>query len=194
MKPNAIAEHNTTPMGWKTESTARRKRRFCGRNSSVMVVSIGMLPPTPKPTKAVRTRKVLYVLEAPRQRPKMEEKRHVRLKAHLLPVGASSSQSQWTGSHAVLIVWKLYSPIMSLITPQKNAPAVKPALKLVEMFPLTSFPKPSSCCSGLNARPKACAHNKSSKYPNPQRHHMYHWYLPMPMASISRFTRTHFWS
>lgn len=106
MKPNAIAEHNTTPMGWKTESTARRKRRFCGRNSSVMVVSIGMLPPTPKPTKAVRTRKVLYVLEAPRQRPNMEEKRQVRLKAHLLPVGAKSSQSQWTDIHAVLNVRK----------------------------------------------------------------------------------------
>lgn len=80
------------------------------------------------------------------------------------------------------------------MTPQKKAPAVKPALKLVEMFPLTSFPNPSSCCKGLNARPNACAHNRSSRYPKPQRDHIYHWYLPMPIASISRFTRTHFLS
>lgn len=59
MKPKAIAEQTTTPMGWKMESVARRKRLFCGMNSSVMVVSMGMLPPTPKPTKAVRIRKVV---------------------------------------------------------------------------------------------------------------------------------------
>ena len=31
----------------------------CGINSRVMVVSMGIFPPTPKPTKAVSTRKVL---------------------------------------------------------------------------------------------------------------------------------------
>lgn len=59
MKPKAIALQRTTPMGWKMERVARRKRLFCGMNSRVMVVSMGMLPPTPKPTKAVRTRNVV---------------------------------------------------------------------------------------------------------------------------------------
>lgn len=59
MKPKAMALQRTTPIGWKMERVARRKRLFCGMNSSVMVVSIGMLPPTPKPTKAVRTRNVV---------------------------------------------------------------------------------------------------------------------------------------
>lgn len=59
MKPKAMALQRTTPMGWKMESVARRNRLFWGMNSSVMVVSMGMLPPTPKPTKAVRTRNVV---------------------------------------------------------------------------------------------------------------------------------------
>lgn len=59
MKPKAMAEQMTTPMGWKMDRVARRKRLFWGKNSSVMVVSMGMLPPTPKPTKAVRMRKVV---------------------------------------------------------------------------------------------------------------------------------------
>lgn len=59
MKPKAMALQRTTPIGWKMERVARRKRLFCGMNSRVIVVSIGMLPPTPKPTKAVRTRNVV---------------------------------------------------------------------------------------------------------------------------------------
>lgn len=59
IKAKAMAEQTTTPMGWKTESTASRKRLLWGMNSSVMVVSMGILPPTPKPTNAVRTRKVV---------------------------------------------------------------------------------------------------------------------------------------
>lgn len=51
----------------------------------MIVVSMGMLPPTPKPTNAVRMRKVVYVLEAPRHRPKMDENRQVRLNAHRRP-------------------------------------------------------------------------------------------------------------
>ena len=73
MNPYAMPLQTTTPMGWKTDRAANRKRRFyacqylqqgtcCGwkvtwgRNSKVMVVSIGMFPPTPNPTKAVNTR------------------------------------------------------------------------------------------------------------------------------------------
>lgn len=43
-RPQAMSEAATTPRGWKTESQARRKRRLLGRNSSVMVASMGMLP------------------------------------------------------------------------------------------------------------------------------------------------------
>jgi hypothetical protein len=43
-RPQAIRDAATTPKGWKIESQARRNRRLLGRNSSVMVASIGMLP------------------------------------------------------------------------------------------------------------------------------------------------------
>ena len=47
--PNEMTEATTTPIGWKKDRAASRNRRFVGRNSRVMVASIGMLPPTPKP-------------------------------------------------------------------------------------------------------------------------------------------------
>ena len=66
IRPNAITVATTTPSGWKVLNAASRKRRLCyvsdhglrktedalltlGRNSSVIVASIGMLPPTPNP-------------------------------------------------------------------------------------------------------------------------------------------------
>ena len=67
--------HMTTPMGWKIDRSGSKRRFFCGMNSRVIlantvsgeerekysdthIVSIGMLPPTPKPTHTVKTRKV----------------------------------------------------------------------------------------------------------------------------------------
>lgn len=59
MKPYAITLVITTPIGWKIESKASKKRLFCGMNSRQMVVSMGMLPPIPKPLNAVTTRKAV---------------------------------------------------------------------------------------------------------------------------------------
>ena len=53
-----------------------------GKNSKHIAASIGMFPPIPKPQKAVSTRIPLYVDGAPRQRPKIEEIKQVRLKAY----------------------------------------------------------------------------------------------------------------
>lgn len=43
-RPQAMSEAATTPSGWKVDSQASRMRRFVGRNSRVMVASMGMLP------------------------------------------------------------------------------------------------------------------------------------------------------
>jgi hypothetical protein len=40
--PQAIKEETTTPRGWKVDSHASRKRRLLGRNSRVIVASIGL--------------------------------------------------------------------------------------------------------------------------------------------------------
>jgi hypothetical protein len=42
-----MPEATTTPMGCQSERSETRLRRFCGRNSSAMVASIGMFPPSP---------------------------------------------------------------------------------------------------------------------------------------------------
>lgn len=47
-----------------------------------MVVSMGMFPPTPNPTKAVRTRKGVKEFGIARQRPKIEAMNTVKLNAH----------------------------------------------------------------------------------------------------------------
>lgn len=46
-------------------------------------------------------------------------------------------------------------PTMSDISPQNMAPAVRPALKLVEIFPDWLSSNPISCWTGLRTRPKA---------------------------------------
>lgn len=40
--PQAIKEETMTPRGWKVDSQASRKRRLLGRNSRVIVASIGL--------------------------------------------------------------------------------------------------------------------------------------------------------
>ena len=62
-------------------------------NSRHMVVSMGMLPPMPKPTKAVSTRMALYVEGAPKQSPKTEATRTVRLKLYCRPEGLHQERS-----------------------------------------------------------------------------------------------------
>lgn len=69
-------------------------------NSRVMVVSIGMFPPMPKPVKAVRTRKGVYELGAPKQIPKIEAIKTVKLKAHCRP-GPNSQLREVVQSGAV---------------------------------------------------------------------------------------------
>jgi len=66
-RPQAIKDAATTPSGWKVDSQASRMRRFVGRNSSVMVASIGMLPASKAEAKglsaatsAERSQRVLY--------------------------------------------------------------------------------------------------------------------------------------
>ena len=59
MKPYAIALVTTTPIGWKMLNSANKNRLSWGINSKQIVVSIGILPPIPNPTKAVTTRKAL---------------------------------------------------------------------------------------------------------------------------------------
>jgi hypothetical protein len=67
MSPKAMRDATTTPIGyvgvscvqdrgdaiavltWKVLRVARRNRLFFGKNSMVIVASIGMFPPTPKP-------------------------------------------------------------------------------------------------------------------------------------------------
>lgn len=46
-------------MGWNMDSSASKKRRLDGMNSKQIVVSMGMLPPTPNPTQAVITKKAV---------------------------------------------------------------------------------------------------------------------------------------
>lgn len=85
-------------------------------NSSVMVVSMGMFPPIPNPVKAVRTRKGLYEFGAPRQIPKIEAIKTVRLKAHCRPV---------KGDQLLLhqiILKSGHQPTISANTPHTNAP------------------------------------------------------------------------
>ena len=53
-----------------------------GKNSKQIVVSMGILPPIPKPLNAVRTKIALYVDGAPRQRPKTAAIKTVRLNAY----------------------------------------------------------------------------------------------------------------
>lgn len=40
-RPHETSEATTTPRGWKVERAQRRKRRLVGRNSRVMVASMG---------------------------------------------------------------------------------------------------------------------------------------------------------
>ena len=57
----------------------------CGINSSTIVVSIGMLPPTPKPTRAMRVVSGYSVSTSPSDRPEVAENITVRLNAHCRP-------------------------------------------------------------------------------------------------------------
>lgn len=61
----------------------------CGRNSKQIVVSMGILPPIPKPLSAVRTSISPYVLGTPRHKPKAQVIKTVPLKAHFRPVKIS---------------------------------------------------------------------------------------------------------
>lgn len=51
MSGSAVYEIEDAPavLTWKVLRVARRKRLFFGKNSIVIVASIGMFPPTPKP-------------------------------------------------------------------------------------------------------------------------------------------------
>ena len=92
MKPYATTLQMTTPSGWKTDNSRRRYRLFCGVYSSVIVVSMGILPPTPNPVKAVRTRMALNVLAIPIQGPNVLAISTVRLKAHFRPITSTAEQ------------------------------------------------------------------------------------------------------
>lgn len=59
-----MSEAITTPMGWKVDRAQSRNRRLFGRNSRVMVASIGMLPPTPSPMQNVRKQSASKLLGA----------------------------------------------------------------------------------------------------------------------------------
>lgn len=59
-----MSEATTTPMGWKVDRAQSRNRRLLGRNSRVMVASIGMLPPTPSPMQNVRKQSASKLLGA----------------------------------------------------------------------------------------------------------------------------------
>lgn len=63
-RPHAIREAMTTPIGWNVDRAHSKKRRLVGRNSSVMVASIGMLPPTPRPMQNVRKQRAPKLLGA----------------------------------------------------------------------------------------------------------------------------------
>ena len=52
----------------------------------VMVVSIGIFLPTPKPTNAVRARSVVYEFDVQRQNPKTEDVKTVILNTHFRPI------------------------------------------------------------------------------------------------------------
>lgn len=85
MNPKAMMLVITTPMGWKSDKRTSRNLLFCGMNSKQIVVSIGILPPSPKPQKAVRMRNVVYVFVTPRNSPNTEVMKTVRLNAHFRP-------------------------------------------------------------------------------------------------------------
>ena len=53
----ALSIVSTGIQGWNLADP--KKQYTCGMNSSVIVVSMGIFPPTPKPTNAVSTRKVV---------------------------------------------------------------------------------------------------------------------------------------
>ena len=59
-----MSEAITTPMGWKVDRAQSRNRRLFGRNSRVMVASMGMLPPTPSPMQNVRKQRASKLLGA----------------------------------------------------------------------------------------------------------------------------------
>ena len=55
MSGSAVYEIEDVPavLTWKVLRVARRNRLFFGKNSIVIVASIGMFPPTPKPTEVL---------------------------------------------------------------------------------------------------------------------------------------------
>ena len=95
----------------------RTDAHTCGMNSRQIVVSMGMFPPTPMPTNAVRTKTPLYVDGAPRQRPKIDEMRTVRLNAYCRPIEQVNHNPLICGAGCE----PEYQPTMSTRTPHTKA-------------------------------------------------------------------------
>lgn len=86
----------------------------------MIVASIGMLPPTPSPTRAQMKQRAPKLLGAAKIRPKTLARRQVMLKHHL-------------------------RPMMSTRSPQVKAPTVRPAENAVKISPIRASATPSSC-------------------------------------------------
>ena len=84
----AIKGHETklTNIWPRTQNVASVVRRWCdfeGMNSRKSAESMGMLPPTPKPIRAMRAARVVKVGELPEAIPNVPAMRRVRLNGHL---------------------------------------------------------------------------------------------------------------